>query len=86
MVIIDDGRLELELVVPSHWLRWLKSHQKFRFQVEETGAEHDAIVDRIGAEVDPVSQTVKVYGKLLGDIENTLSGMSGIALFSNRGS
>lgn len=86
MVIINDRSLELELVVPSMWLSWLQKEQNFRFQVEETGAEHKAVVKRIGAEVDPVSQTVKVYGKLLGNLQNTLSGMSGVALFDNSGS
>lgn len=86
MVIIDDRALELELVVPSKWLGWLRANQQFRFQVEETGVEHAAVVERIGAEVDTVSQTVKVYGRLLGDTGNTLSGMSGVALFNKTGS
>lgn len=85
MVIIDDSRLELELVVPSIWLGWLREDQTFTFQVEETGTAHQAKVERIGAEVDTVSQTVKVYGALLGDFKNTLSGMSGVAVFNRSG-
>jgi len=85
MIIIDDSALELELVVPSKWLSWLSRDEEFRFRVEETGAEHNATIERIGAEVDTVSQTIKVYGKLLGDMKNTLSGMSGVALFDGTG-
>ncbi|MEL7228433.1 MAG: efflux RND transporter periplasmic adaptor subunit [Pseudomonadota bacterium] len=86
MVIIDDSRLELELVVPSHWLAWLRKGQNFRFNVEETGATHQATVQRIGAEVDPVSQTVKIYAALEGELQNTLSGMTGVAVFQQKGS
>ncbi|MEM9734028.1 MAG: HlyD family efflux transporter periplasmic adaptor subunit [Pseudomonadota bacterium] len=86
MVIIDDSRLELELVVPSVWLAWLRKDQNFRFNVEETGVTHQATVQRIGAEVDPVSQTVKIYATLQGDLSNTLSGMTGVAVFTRSGS
>ena len=37
MVILNDHDLELELVLPSHWLRWLSPGESFTFTVDETG-------------------------------------------------
>ena len=85
MVIIDDSSLELELVVPSVWLSWLKTGTEFSFLVDETQREYLAAVKRLGAEVDPVSQTIKVYAQLSGDLEGVLAGMSGAATFQNAG-
>ena len=82
IVLIDDTVLELELVVPSNWLRWLKVGQTFEFSVDETGLRHSAELTRLGAEVDPVSQTIKAYGVLKGDLELVLAGMSGTASFT----
>lgn len=85
MSIIDDSKLEIELVVPSVWLRWLTPGKRFSFTVEETGRTIESSVDRIGAEVDPVSQTVVIYAKVSrekdGEKEGILAGMSGTASF-----
>ncbi len=85
MVIIDDQMLELELVVPSRWIRWLKPDEKFEFKVDETGLTHKAKIIRLAAEVNAVSQTIKAYGAFEGDLSSVLAGMSGVALFANRG-
>ena len=82
MTIIDDGRLEIEMIVPSMWLRDLARGTYFLFEVDETGTEHRARVDRIGAEVDPVSQTVKLYAVFEEGSGGVLAGMSGNARFS----
>ncbi len=82
MIILDDNALEIEMVVPSNWLTFLKSGQNLQFKVDETGQMVAAIIDRIGAEVDPVSQTVKVFGKLKVERTGILAGMSGLVLFS----
>ena len=89
MSIIDDSTLEIELVVPSVWLRWLSPGRTFSFTVEETGRTIESSIDRIGAEVDPVSQTVVIYagvdkgktGAKAGGTEDILAGMSGTASF-----
>ncbi|MFD0916041.1 efflux RND transporter periplasmic adaptor subunit [Pseudahrensia aquimaris] len=86
MVIINDTSLELELVVPSNWLRWLKIGQDFQFSVDETGQNYSAKVTRMGAEIDPVSQTIRIFGTLEGDTSDVLAGMSGSALFPASGS
>ncbi len=81
--IIGAQSLEIELIVPSQWLVWLKPGQPFRFRAEETAKSYAAHVRRIATAVDPVSQTVKIFGKLdaPGDV---LAGMSGTAEFPRR--
>jgi RND family efflux transporter MFP subunit len=75
--IIDDSVLELEFLVPSHWLSWLKVGAKFDVQIDETGKRYPAKFIRIGARVDPVSQSVKVAAAIDGKFSELISGMSG---------
>lgn len=80
--LLDDTSLEIELVLPSTALAWLKRKASFTFVVDETGQGYAAKIKEIGASVDPASQTIKVIGafdKLPPDI---LAGMSGAAQFS----
>ncbi|MFK7901603.1 MAG: efflux RND transporter periplasmic adaptor subunit [Nitratireductor sp.] len=84
MVIIDDSDLEIEMVVPSNWLTWMKPKLPFDFLIDETGARVNGYVSRIGAEVDPVSQTIKLVGKIDKQQDTVLSGMSGTALFKGK--
>ena len=80
--IIDDSKMEVELIVPSSWLVWLEPGIDVAFQVDETQSLHELRIARIGGEVDPVSQTVRIYGVLNGTMTSgLLSGMSGTAFF-----
>ena len=79
--ILNDQSLEIELIVPSNWLNWLKVNQPFAFLVDETGKEFKAKITKIGAAVDPVSQTVKLTGSFDEETPNVLAGMSGAANF-----
>jgi membrane fusion protein, multidrug efflux system len=83
LTIIEDQALEIELIVPSDWLRWLRTNTAFNFNVDETKASLPAHVTRIGAAVDPISQTIKVMGLFDADAAagGILSGMSGNAEF-----
>lgn len=81
--IAGSKHLELEVVVPSVWLRQLKIGETFDFRIEETGTSHVATITRIGANIDPVSQTVKVFASIGKTDVRLLSGMSGIASFSS---
>ena len=80
--ILNDRNLEIELIVPSNWLNWLVVGEIFSFVIDETGKVLDAKVSKIGAVVDPVSQTIKLVGKFSGGIDGVLSGMSGTAQFN----
>ncbi|MEM8791285.1 MAG: efflux RND transporter periplasmic adaptor subunit [Pseudomonadota bacterium] len=84
MQILDDSQLELHVVVPSRWLVWLREGDEFEFLVDETGTSHLATVQRLGASVDPVSQTIKVIGTFADRPERVLAGMSGVAAFREK--
>lgn len=81
LAIIGSGSLELELIVPSHWLAWLSIGKTFQARIDETGSVITAKTERIGADIDPVSQTVKIFATLDGQEGKLLPGMSGVAVF-----
>ena len=78
--ILDDSVLELEFLVPSVWLRWLKVGGTFDVQIDETRKTYPAKFIRIGARVDPVSQSVKVAAAINGKFPELMAGMSGKVL------
>jgi len=75
--ILDDKDLELEMIVPSRWLTWLEPGLSFRFRIDELGRDFQAEVTRLGARIDPVSQSVKIFGRIVGAADGLLPGMSG---------
>ncbi|MGI9357277.1 MAG: efflux RND transporter periplasmic adaptor subunit [Rhizobiaceae bacterium] len=81
MTVVDSSTLELDLIVPSTWLRWMKEGTKFEFAVDELGQRFPARVQRLGAKVDPVSQTIKLTGVFAARPNRVLAGMSGTAKF-----
>lgn len=81
--IIDDSALELEFIVPSRWLSWLRTGQAFRVRIDETGRTYPAKVQRVGARVDAVSQSVKISAVIDGHFPELIAGMSGRASFSS---
>ncbi len=80
--ILDDSVLELEFLVPSVWLRWLKVGGTFEVQIDETRKTYPARFTRIGARVDPVSQSVKVAAAIHGRFPELMAGMSGKVLLT----
>ena len=81
LAVVGDDRLRIRLIVPSAWLVWLEAESEFLFQVDETGADFLAVLDKTGARVDPASQTLTVFGRLQGDVSGMMPGMSGTATF-----
>lgn len=75
--IIDDSVLEIEFLVPSKWLAWIKSGAKFQVSIDETRKDYPAQILRIGARVDPVSQSVKLVAAIDGRFPELIAGMSG---------
>lgn len=75
--ILDDSVLELEFLVPSRWLSWLRIGSTFDVQIDETRKTYPAKFTRIGARVDPVSQSVKVAAAINGRFPELMAGMSG---------
>ncbi len=80
--IIDNSALELEFIVPSRWLAWLKAGSGFDVHIDETGRTYPAKVQRIGARVDPVSQSIKLNAVIDGHFPELVAGMSGQVLMA----
>lgn len=80
--VLDDSVLELDFVIPSKWLVWLKPGHGFQVAIDETGKAYPVKLTRIGARIDPVSQSVKVTGAIGGHFPELAAGMSGKVLLS----
>lgn len=83
--ILDDSALELEFIVPSKWLAWLRQDSRFQVHIDETGRDYPARVQRLGARVDPVSQSVKINAVIDGNFSELIAGMSGRVLMGGKG-
>lgn len=79
--IVDESKFEIDLILPSTALRVLGSGAELTFKIDETGIAYEAEVLRLGAAVDPVSQTVKVIARFKNPDDRVLAGMSGSAVF-----
>jgi RND family efflux transporter MFP subunit len=75
--IIDDSSLELEFIASSAALATLRVGQKLTVRIDETGKTYEATLTRIGAKVDPVSQTIKLAAAIKSAGTDLLAGMSG---------
>ncbi|QHF44350.1 efflux transporter periplasmic adaptor subunit [Pseudomonas sp. S35] len=82
LAIYDDSSFEVELIVPSHWMVWLKPGHKFQVRLEETAQQYPAEVTRLGSVIDPISQSIKVFGRITSNDPTLLPGMSGNALLA----
>ncbi len=80
--ILSDKDLELELILPSQWLAWLKPGTPFQVTVDETGKTYAAKLTRLSGKVDAVSRSIKVYGHIDQPDDTLLPGMSGQARFT----
>jgi membrane fusion protein, multidrug efflux system len=85
MKIQGAGAPEVQLIVPSNWLTWLKPGAPFAFKIDETGQTVTGQVLRLGAAVDPVSKTIRITGSVVSEPGMTiLPGMSGAATFDQQ--
>lgn len=79
--IVAENAFEIDIIVPSTLLKRLGPGTAFKFAVDETGQTYDATLLRVGAAVDPVSQTVKLIAAFKAGDTRILAGMSGTAAF-----
>lgn len=77
MRVIDDSALEVEFLAPSSWLSRLRPDQVFDIEVVETGTKHSVRVARLGADIDPVSHSIKVVGEIAERPRGLMAGMTG---------
>jgi membrane fusion protein (multidrug efflux system) len=80
--IIDDSILELVFLVPSRWLQQINLGDSLTVEIDETQKTYPAKFIRIGARVDPVSQSVKVVAAIDGTFPELMAGMSGRIVIS----
>jgi membrane fusion protein, multidrug efflux system len=81
IALIAHERLELELIVPSHWLQRSAVGTAFSFHVDEVRRAVPATVARTSPAVDPISQTIKIIAVFANTDGAILPGMSGTATF-----
>ncbi len=82
--IVDDSAYELEFLVPTSYLSWLKPGYKFTVLIEDTHKVYPAKFVRFTAKADPVSQTTKVIGLIEGRTDALMAGMSGKVLLEQK--
>lgn len=80
LAIVSTEAMEVMAVVPGHWVRSLKPGQTFDVRIDETGTRHRAEIVAIGSQVDAVSQTINIRGRI-GRDPRLLPGMTGTAAF-----
>ncbi|MBL4615459.1 MAG: efflux RND transporter periplasmic adaptor subunit [Magnetovibrio sp.] len=79
--LVNSTDLEVEAIVSSQWLKWLKPGTVFSMTVEEVSQTVLGRVDRVVDEVDPISRTVRMIGVLDKTFIKMLPGMSGVLKF-----
>jgi len=81
--IIDLSTIEAQTFVPSHMLSWLREGEQFEITLAEIPQPLTGEVERISPAIDPVTQSVTVYARIMSDNPGLVlrSGMSGIARF-----
>ena len=79
--ILDDKDLEVEFMASSRAMPNLAPGKRFRVTLDEVAKSYQAEITRVGGKVDPVSQTVKVYGRIIDKADELLPGMSGAIEF-----
>lgn len=80
LTIVSIEAMEVMAVVPGQWVRTLKPGQPFDVRIDETGTRHTAEIVAIGSQVDAVSQTINLRGRIARD-PRLLPGMTGTATF-----
>ncbi len=80
--IVKSGTPEVRFFIPSTLLMQVSPGDTFQVHMLETSRSYAAVVDRLGSRIDPVSQTVEVYGHFPQEHDELLPGMSGRVVFS----
>lgn len=84
MHVFDDSLFEVEFLAPSTWISWVKPGLAFDLKIDELGIALPASVSQVGTRIDPVSQSVKVTGRINDSAHDLKPGMSGQAIFERK--
>jgi membrane fusion protein, multidrug efflux system len=82
--IINEGKLELVLMVPSAWISRVTTASTFPVRIDETGETHEARILQSTGLIDPVSQSARYIAEFLTPVPSIRPGMSGTAMLSLR--
>ena len=75
--IYDPSSLEVQFVAPSSGLLQLQKNKSFSIHLDELNINLTGNIIRTSGRIDPVSQTIQVYGELDNHPNALLEGMSG---------
>lgn len=75
--VLDDHVLEIELTAPARSVGALRPGAPFQVRIDETGKIYSGRISRLGARVDPATQSVKAIGDISGDASDLMTGMNG---------
>ncbi len=75
--IVEHDAPQIDFIAPSRWLAWLQVGHPVTLILDENGRTYTGAVERIGAKVDAVSQSVKVVARLTSAPAELIPGMSG---------
>jgi membrane fusion protein, multidrug efflux system len=81
--IINEGKMELVMMVPSNLLSKVADGTRFRVKLDENGDLHEARIVQSTGLIDPVSQSARMIAELIDTPSNVIPGMSGTAMFAN---
>lgn len=81
--ILNTQDLEAEMLVPSRWLSWLEPGTRLQLTLDELDRSVTAEVSRWGAAIDPVSQSINLFARIVDPSPDLLPGMSGRAVFGD---
>lgn len=77
----NTSNYDIQMLVPSGWLAWMRPGVEFRLHLDETGQDQAAVVETLAARIDPASQSLKVIGRFQATPSGLIAGMSGTAFF-----
>lgn len=78
--ILNEESMEIEFIIPSRRLAEFKKGTKIMFLVNEDGKKYPASVLRRGAQIDPVSQSIGIIGRIDERFSELVPGMSGVVM------
>ncbi|MBF0107948.1 MAG: efflux RND transporter periplasmic adaptor subunit [Magnetococcales bacterium] len=80
MEILDPTALEAVFLLPSRQLNQLPQGATFKIHIDETATTYTTRVTATGTRIDPMSQSIKIVGRIDGHHPELLPGMSGRAI------
>jgi multidrug efflux pump subunit AcrA (membrane-fusion protein) len=78
--LVNNNKLQANIIVPSNWLIWLKEGQRFKLKIDELDKIVEAKVTTIDKSIDSKSQSLGIRASIK-NRKNLIDGMSATAQF-----